>query len=171
MDQLHKRFTDEQIKVLFQLYCQGLLRRDTVQEILRIGKSQLFVLLKRYRQDPESFSVSYHRAHSTTKKIPSIRFEKARSAGNSLFRSFSLPKPYTPSKDIFCLRETRMVNGYRQISLFNHKIEVPNVPLREYVEIHLVPDITRDVMDIRIWWNNRMVQSVSYPLKGFRVHF
>ena len=62
MDQLHKRFTDEQIKVLFQLYCQGLLRRDTVQEILRIGKSQLFVLLKRYRQDPESFSVSYKRA-------------------------------------------------------------------------------------------------------------
>jgi len=62
MDQLHKRFTDEQIKVLFQLYCQGLLRRDTVQEILRICKSQLFVLLKRYRQDPESFSVSYKRA-------------------------------------------------------------------------------------------------------------
>jgi len=26
-------------------------------------------------------------------------------------------------------------------------------------------------MDIRIWWNNRMVHSVSYPLKGFRVHF
>ena len=62
MDQLHKRFTDEQIKVLFQLYCQGLLRRDTVQEILRISKSQLFVLLKRYRQYPESFTVSYKRA-------------------------------------------------------------------------------------------------------------
>jgi hypothetical protein len=112
-----------------------------------------------------------HQVHSTTKEIPSIRFEKARATGNSLFRPFSLPKPYTSSKDIFCLRETRMVNGYRRISLFNHKIEVPNVPLREYVEIHLVPDITRDVMDIRIWWNNKMVQSVSYPLKGFRVHF
>ena len=66
MDQLHKRFTDEQIKVLFQLYCQGLLTRAGtragVQEMLRIGKSQLFVLLKRYRQDPESFSVSYKRA-------------------------------------------------------------------------------------------------------------
>ena len=112
-----------------------------------------------------------HQVHSMTKEIPSIRFENARAAGNSLFRPFSLPKPYTSSKDIFCLRETRMVNGYRRISLFNHKIEVPNVPLREYVEIHLVPDITMDVMDTRIWWNNRMVHSVSYPLKGFRVHF
>lgn len=109
--------------------------------------------------------------HSTTKEIPSIRFEKAWAAGNSLFRCFSLPKPYTSPKDVFCLRETRLVNGYRRISLFNHTIEVPNVPLREHVEIHLIPNTAKDVMDIRIWWNNRMVHSVSYPLKGFRVHF
>jgi len=112
-----------------------------------------------------------HQVHSTTKEIPSIRFEKARTSGNSLLRPFSLPKPYTSVKDVFCLRKTRMVNGYRRISLFNHKIEVPNVPLREYVEIHLIPDITRNVMDIRIWWNNKMVHSVSYPLTGFKVHF
>ncbi len=41
MDQLHKRFTDEQVKVLFQLYCQGLLTRADVQEMLHIGKSRL----------------------------------------------------------------------------------------------------------------------------------
>lgn len=109
--------------------------------------------------------------HSTTKEIPSIRFEKAWAAGNSLFRCFSLPKPYTSPKDVFCLRETRLVNGYRRISLFNHTIEVPNVPLREHVEIHLIPNTAKDVMDIRIWWNNRMVHSLSYPLKGFKVHF
>lgn len=112
-----------------------------------------------------------HQVHSTTKEIPSIRFEKARASGNSLFRPFSLPKPYTSPKDIFCLRETRLVNGYRRISLFNHKIEVPNVPLREWVDIHLVPDTTKHVMHIRIWWNNRMAHSVSYPLSDFRVHF
>ena len=112
-----------------------------------------------------------HQIHSTTKEIPRIRFEKARAAGNSLFRPFSLPKPYTSPEDVFCLRETRMVDGYRRISLFNHKIEVPNVPLREYVEIHLIPDTVRDLMDVRIWWNNKMVRSVTYPLHGFRVHF
>jgi transposase len=109
--------------------------------------------------------------HSTTKEIPSIRFEKARATGNSLFRPFSLPKPYTSPKDVFCLRETRMVNAYRRISLFNHKIEVPNVPLRRYVDVHLIPDTTRGVMDIRIWWNAKMVHSVSYPLTDFTVHF
>jgi len=61
-----------------------------------------------------------HQVHSTTGEVPSIRFEKARKEGNSLFRPFALPKPYTSAKDVFCLREKRMVNGYRKISLFNH---------------------------------------------------
>jgi len=113
-----------------------------------------------------------HQVHSTTGEVPSIRFEKARKEGNSLFRPFALPKPYTSAKDVFCLRETRMVNGYRKISFFDHEIPVPNVPLREEVEIHLLPDTRRDALEVRIWHGNRMVQSVTYPLKEFpRVHF
>ena len=113
-----------------------------------------------------------HQVHSTTGEIPSIRFEKARKEGNSLFRPFVLPKPFTSTKDVFCLREKRMVNGYRRISLFNHEIVVPHVPLREEVEIHLVPDTEREALEVRIWWNNQMVQSVTYPLKESpRVHF
>ena len=84
-----------------------------------------------------------HQVHSTTGEVPSIRFDRARKEGNSLFRPFALPKPYTSTKDIFCLRETRMVNGYCKISLFNHEIPVPHVPLREDVEVHLIPDIQR----------------------------
>jgi hypothetical protein len=112
-----------------------------------------------------------HQVHSTTKEIPSVRFNKALSSGNSLFRKFSLPKPYSSPLDIFCLRETRIVNAYRRISLFNHTIEVPNVPLRESVDIHLIPDPEREIMHIRIWWNQIMVHSVDLPLRGFRVHF
>lgn len=112
-----------------------------------------------------------HQVHSTTQQIPNIRFEQALTAGNSLFRPFSLPKPYTSPKDVFCLRETRRVNGYRRISLFNHTIEVPNVPLYEEVEIHLIPDLLKQIMEIRIWWNDKMMHSVTYPLQGFAVHF
>jgi hypothetical protein len=130
----------------------------TVQEVRPVLKEEV----DRYNN---------HQVHSTTQEIPRIRFEKARAAGNSLFRPFSLPKPYTSPKDVFCLRETRLVNGYRRISLFNHTIEVPTVPPREHVEIHLIPNTAKDVMDIRIWWTNRMVHSVTYPLKEFRVHF
>ena len=113
-----------------------------------------------------------HQVHSTTGEIPSIRFDRARKQVSSLFRPFALPNPYTSTKDVFCLREKRTVNGYRKISLFNHEIVVPNVPLREEVEVHLTPDTSREALEIRIWWNNRMVHSVVYPLKEFpRVHF
>ena len=113
-----------------------------------------------------------HQVHSTTGEVPSIRFDKAGKEGNSLFRPFALPKPYTSTKDVFCLKEKRMVNGYRKISLSNHEIVVPNVPLREEVNVHLVPDVERGALEVRIWWENRMVQSVTYPLKEFpRVQF
>ena len=112
-----------------------------------------------------------HQVHSTTGEIPNIRFQKARKAGNSLFRKFIVPQPYTSPQDVFCLRDKRMVNAYRRISLFKHKIEVPNVPLREDVDVHLVPDTHKQLMQIRIWWNNKMVHSVSLPLQNFRVHF
>jgi hypothetical protein len=107
-----------------------------------------------------------HQVHSTTGEIPAIRFAKAKQQGNSLFRPFVLPKPYTSLKDVFCLRETRMVDGYRRISVFNKRIEVPKVPLREDVEIHLVPDLDRQTFECRIWWNQKMVHSVVYPMQG-----
>jgi hypothetical protein len=112
-----------------------------------------------------------HQVHSTTGEIPAIRFAKAKQAGNSLFRPFTLPKPYTSPKDIFCLRDTRIVDGYRRISVFNKSIEVPKVPLREDVELHLVPDLTKQTIECRIWWEKKMVHSVVYPLHGLRVHF
>ncbi len=108
-----------------------------------------------------------HQVHSTTGEVPSIRFERARKEGKNLFRPFALPHPYTSTKDVFCLRETRRVNGYRKISLSNHDIPVPNVPLREEVEVHLIPDAERGALELRIWWENRMVNSVTYPLKEF----
>jgi hypothetical protein len=74
-------------------------------------------------------------------------------------------------QDVFCLRETRMVSAYRRISLFNHAIEVPNVPLRVNVDVHMVPDDTNQLMHIRIWRKGTMVHSLSLPLEGFRVHF
>jgi hypothetical protein len=41
----------------------------------------------------------------------------------------------------------------------------------EEVEIHLIPDTAKQVMEIRVWWNANMVHAVALPLEGFRVHF
>jgi transposase len=108
--------------------------------------------------------------HSTTGEIPNLRFSKAEREGNSLFRKLTLPKPYSSLQDVFCLHEKRIVNSYRRISLFNHSIQVPNVPLREDVDVHLVPDETKQLMHVRIWWNAKLAHSLTLPLQGFSVH-
>jgi hypothetical protein len=102
--------------------------------------------------------------------IPALRFARALSSGNSLFRPFSVPKPYSSPEDIFCLRETRITNGYGRISLFNHEIRVANVPLRQEVDLHLIPDPDRSIMQVRIWFQDALAHSVDLPLEGFRVH-
>ncbi len=61
MSQLHKRFKDEQIKVLFQSYCQGEISRADLQEMIGIGKSRFFVLLKAYRSNSDRFTIAYQR--------------------------------------------------------------------------------------------------------------
>ena len=112
-----------------------------------------------------------HQVHSTTGEIPSLRFEYARKSGTSLFRPFSLPKPYTSPKDVFCLREIRILDGYGLISLFNHKIDVPDVPDHEDVELHMIPDLPRQALEVRIWFEQKMVHSLTLPLANSRVHF
>jgi hypothetical protein len=114
---------------------------------------------------------NYHQVHSTTGEIPAIRFEKAKTAGNSLFRPFSLPKPFTSLKDVFCLHDTRTLNGYRKISLGGTKIEIPKVPIREDVDIHFVP-LSSSSVEIRIWYENKMIHSLTLPSVKFPgVHF
>ena len=112
-----------------------------------------------------------HQVHSTTGEIPSIRFDRAISEGKSLLRPFSIPKPYSSPQDVFCLRERRLVNAYRRISLQGHDIQIPKVPLRVWVDIHMVPDIQKKNMQLRIWYKDETFHSLTLPLEGFRVHF
>lgn len=111
---------------------------------------------------------NYDQVHSTTGEIPAMRFTKAKHSGNSLFRPFALPKPYQSAKDVFCLRTTRTVDGYRRISLDRHSIEIPKVDVREDVDLHLVPDLTKNLMEVRVWFKDQMIHSVSLPLDEFR---
>jgi len=65
MAQLHKKFTDEQVKDLMKRYSQGEIKRAHVQTVLNIGKSRFFGLLNLYRKDPAGFSIAYKRAKAT----------------------------------------------------------------------------------------------------------
>lgn len=69
MAQLHKKFTDAQVKELFSRYCKKEIPRRYIQEILGIKKSRFFLLLKRYQEKPDAFSIQYRR-DEPTRQIP-----------------------------------------------------------------------------------------------------
>ena len=68
MEQMHKRFTSEQVKVLLKGYCQRMLDRQSIEEILGISKNRLFALLRQYRQNTDKFSFAYER--TTPPRLP-----------------------------------------------------------------------------------------------------
>ena len=134
-----------------------IVRTCALEHITTIGdaRSVLRDELVRYNQ---------HQVHSTTHQIPDVRFAEAQATGHSLFRPFVLPKPYQSPHDVFCLQTTRVVTGYRRMSLFGQDIAVPHVPPRVEVEIHLVPDMAKQSILARIWWSGKLVHTVNLPM-------
>jgi hypothetical protein len=92
MDQVHKRVTTEQVKVLFKGYCQGLLDRSAIEEVLAIGKSRFFALLDKYRHDPDRFSITYEtRSRSRLSVRVEAEIEKELMLEKNLIDDSTLP--------------------------------------------------------------------------------
>jgi hypothetical protein len=69
MAQLHKQFTDTQVKELLRRYVNGKIEIHYVLEILGIKRSRFFLLLKHYKECPDTFSIQYQR-NRKTRTIP-----------------------------------------------------------------------------------------------------
>lgn len=95
--------------------------------------------------------------HSTTKEVPSQRLQRAIDEKRSLFRPFLIPEPYLTTSDIFALRDQRVVNAYRKISLRTLELKVPHVEPRQTVDLRIVPHAQPDVAEVRMWWHGRLV--------------
>ena len=70
--QLHKSFRDKQVKALLQSYINKEVKLRYVLDILKIGRSRFFCLLKEYRSNPSQFSIAYKRKIVTRKISPEI---------------------------------------------------------------------------------------------------
>ncbi|MBA7540745.1 hypothetical protein ES705_33048 [subsurface metagenome] len=55
--QLHKNFTDDQVKSLLKSYIDKEIKLNYILQILHIKRSKFFELLTRYRKDPDNFSI------------------------------------------------------------------------------------------------------------------
>jgi hypothetical protein len=70
--QLHVSFRDQQVKSLLQSYINKEVELPYILNILKIGRSRFFALLKDYRQSPSQFSIAYKRRQKTRTISPEI---------------------------------------------------------------------------------------------------
>jgi hypothetical protein len=90
--QLHKNFTDGQVKLLFEKYSKGEIKLNYILQILRIKRSRFFELLAKYRQDPDSFSIQYERKTINRKINPDIE--------KNIVKELKIEKDLIKNKDI-----------------------------------------------------------------------
>ena len=73
MAQIHKKFTDGQIKELMERYLNKEIERTYIQEILDIKKRRFFALVKNYRNNPATFSIQYTRRKKTKQSLKVLK--------------------------------------------------------------------------------------------------
>lgn len=119
MAQLHKKFTDEQIKELIDRYLNKEIERTYIQEILGIKKRRFFILVKEYRENPETFSIQYTRSIKT-RKIP-------RNAERNILRELKVEKKLIQDKNVplrsynYSYIKDRLEKKYKQ------KVSLPTI--------------------------------------------
>lgn len=47
----------------------------------------------------------------------------------------------------------------------------PDVPDHEDVDLHLIPDLTHNSLEIRVWYESKLIRSFTLPLDNIKVHF
>src|SRR5258708_1003561 len=109
--------------------------------------------------------------HSTTRQIPAVRFDQAIHTGQTLFRPFTIKPPFQSSKDIFALRDQRVVDNYRKISFHNLEITIPGVPQRHTVDLRIVPNTQPGLAEIRIWFKDKLVATQLVKHAEIKLNF
>lgn len=111
--QLHKKFTDGQVKELIKRYLKKEIERSYIQKIFDIGKTRFFSLIKKYQKSPDKFSIQYSRIGITHSIDPIIE--------KNIIKELQMDKKLIADKDIttksynYSYIKDRLENNYSQI--------------------------------------------------------
>ena len=90
--QLHKNFTDDRVKSLFEKYSKKEIKLNYILQILKIKRSRFFELLAKYCKDPDNFSIQYKR------NISNYRIDREIEA--NIIKELKSEKGLTKAKDV-----------------------------------------------------------------------
>jgi len=113
MAQLHKRFSDEQVKELLNRYLNREIQRDYILQILGIKRRRFCALIDKYKQNPQSFSIHYARTKTTRSIDPAIE--------ENMLNELAIDKKLIEDKKVrlysynYSYIQTRLQEKYQQI--------------------------------------------------------
>jgi hypothetical protein len=118
MSQIHKNFTDSQVKEFLNKYIEKEIDQEYIQKILGIKRRRLFELLKKYKDDTQNFTIQYKRTQS--KRIsPEIE--------NNILKELAIDKTIIEDKEVplksynYSYVKDRLENHY------NQKVSLPTI--------------------------------------------
>ena len=126
-----------------------------VRTCAREGVTDISDGIKVLRAETDRYN--FRQVHSVTGEVPYFRLRRLTDEGKSLFREFVLPEPYKSTKDVFALRDERTVNPYRKISFNKLIFPISGAPIREKVNLRIVPDLRSGMAEIRMWYKDNLI--------------
>jgi hypothetical protein len=121
--------------------------------------------------DYERGRYNYHQVHSTTRETPIRRFNSALGAKKSLFRTWTIPRPFLSPRDIFALRAERFVDNYHSVTINKFNFKLTGVEPQRSVDIRIYI-LDQDFCELRFWYNAKLIKVERLKNKDFLpVHF
>jgi uncharacterized protein (UPF0216 family) len=119
MEQVHKRFTDKQVRELLERYVAGKIERRYVQEILGIKKRRFFPLLAAFKQNPAHFSVAYTRNGTPRTISPDVE--------HNIVKELEIDKGLIEDPDVPLKRYNYSYVRDRLQSKYHQKVSLPTI--------------------------------------------
>jgi len=119
MSQLHKRFSSDELKKLFDRYFQNEVERKYIQEILGIKKRRFFMLLKQYKENPTDFTIQYQRM--TPPRIISPEIEQ------NILKELAIEKKIIQNKEVPLTSYNYSYLRDRLKGQYHQKVSLPTI--------------------------------------------
>jgi transposase len=119
MSQLHKKFTDAQVKELLARYLKGEIPRAYLEEILGIKRSRFFLLVKEYQKKPRAFSIRYERRRSASRL--------SEETDQAIVKELAIEKTLIQNKEVPIRSYNYSYIKDRLQSEYGHKVSLPTI--------------------------------------------
>jgi hypothetical protein len=119
MKQLHKRFTDEQVKEFIKRYLHKEIERHYLETLLGVKTRQFWNLVKKYRQSPATFSLKDSRITPARSLDPATE--------RNILKELSMDQQLIANKDVPLYHYNYSYIKQRLLSQYQQTVSVPTI--------------------------------------------